>query len=54
MKIYGEGQIKDPGQRFESMKYVVSNNLVDSMTIGHEKIEHVDESIQSLNKILQG
>ena len=54
MKIYGEGQIKDPALRFESMKYVVTNKLVDSMTIGHEKKEHVDESIKSLNTILQG
>jgi aryl-alcohol dehydrogenase-like predicted oxidoreductase len=51
MKIYGEGTITDEEERFNSMKYVIDNNLVDTMTIGFEQIAHVDNTVGHLKMI---
>jgi 1-deoxyxylulose-5-phosphate synthase len=51
MKIYGEGTITDEEERFSSMKYVIENNLVDTMTIGFEQTAHVDNTVGHLKMI---
>jgi aryl-alcohol dehydrogenase-like predicted oxidoreductase len=53
MKIYGAGQLAEPEQRKESLRYVWGNDLVDAMTIGFEKTTQVDDSIQGLNQVLK-
>lgn len=52
MKIYGEGNLVQEEQRYDSLKFVLDNNLVDAMTIGYEKPSHVDDTIKQANMIL--
>jgi len=53
MKIYGAGQLVEPEQRKESLRYVWGNDLVDAMTIGFEKDRQIDDSIQGLDQVLK-
>jgi len=53
MKIYGAGQLVEPSQREESLRFVWGNQLVDAMTIGFEKPVYVDETISQLNSVFR-
>ncbi|MFZ0427662.1 MAG: aldo/keto reductase [Acidobacteriota bacterium] len=54
MKIYGAGQLVQPQQREESLRYVWGRDLVNAMTIGFEQPEQVDDTISRLNGVLLG
>ncbi|MEJ2143716.1 MAG: aldo/keto reductase [Acidobacteriota bacterium] len=53
MKIFGAGQLVQPQQREESLRYVWGNDLVNAMTIGFEHPEQVDDTIARLNGVLR-
>jgi predicted aldo/keto reductase-like oxidoreductase len=53
MKIYGAGNLTEPTQRDESLRYVWGNELVDAMTIGFERTTQIDDSISHLNSVLK-
>jgi predicted aldo/keto reductase-like oxidoreductase len=48
MKIFGEGQLAD--QRDACMKFAQDLGLLDAMTIGFEKPEHIDDSLRLMAK----
>jgi aryl-alcohol dehydrogenase-like predicted oxidoreductase len=54
MKIYGAGQLVEPEQREQSLRYVWGNELVDAMTIGFEKPPQVDDTLSRLTSVLRG
>lgn len=57
MKIYGAGKIEDSEHRMESLKMVLKSENIHAITIGMDKIEHVDETIDriiAINNDLQG
>ncbi|MCX7046670.1 MAG: aldo/keto reductase [Candidatus Sumerlaeota bacterium] len=54
MKIFGEGTLIQPEQKDASLQYVISNRLVDAMTIGMLKVSEVDDNIERINKTLKG
>ncbi len=53
MKIYGAGKLVEKEQRDESLRFVWGNGLVDAMTIGFEKIEQVNDTIDHLTQVLK-
>ena len=53
MKIFGAGQLVQPQQREESLRYVWGNDLVNAMTIGFEKPGQVDDTVSRLTGVLQ-
>ncbi len=53
MKIYGEGQLTSEEQKDASLHYVWDNNLIDAMTIGFEKTEQIDDTINHLTRVLR-
>ncbi len=48
MKIFGEGQLVD--QRDECMRFAQGLGILDALTIGLEKPQHVDDLLQLINK----
>ena len=53
MKIFGAGQLTEPLQREQSLRYVWGRELVDAMTIGFEKTEQMDDTAAMLNRVLK-
>jgi 1-deoxyxylulose-5-phosphate synthase len=53
MKIFGEGQMKDEGQREKSLQYAIGSKVVDCMTIGMTTIEQVDENVNRIMQIVK-
>ena len=53
MKIYGEGTLVKPDEKDASLKYVLGNDLVDSMTIGTCSLEELDDNVTRINKALK-
>jgi len=53
MKIYGSGQWQSPEQRKGSINYALSNQLVDSMTIGHVSVAQLDDTLQNMEAALR-
>lgn len=54
MKIYGEGRYKTEAERQQSLEYVWRSGNVHAMTIGFEKIDHIDDTLKRTNQILNG
>ncbi|MBI5834785.1 MAG: aldo/keto reductase [Armatimonadetes bacterium] len=52
MKLYGEGEIRQPDERLTSLKYVVTEKCVDAIVIGLEAIEHIDETLVNFQAAL--
>ena len=52
MKIFGAGKLVAPEDKDASLRYVVSEQLVDAMTIGMLKTEQVDDTVTRLNRAL--
>ena len=50
MKINGAGQLKD--QLDESLKFVLGLGCVDTMTVGFEKPEEIDDFITRMERVL--
>lgn len=51
MKIFADGSLVQPEQRDASLKYVLTENLVDAMTIGMQSPEQVDDVLTRMSKI---
>ncbi|MFI5379695.1 MAG: aldo/keto reductase [Tepidisphaerales bacterium] len=55
MKLVGEGRYRnDPAKRDESIKYVLGLNAVDTMIVGFEKTDEVDDFAARVKKALAG
>ncbi len=48
MKIFGAGKLVKPEEKDASLKYVMTNQLVDAITIGMLKTEEVDDNMTRL------
>jgi len=51
MKIFSEGQFQTPEDREASLRFVLGQNCVDSMIIGFEKPEQIDETLRQMAAI---
>jgi predicted aldo/keto reductase-like oxidoreductase len=52
MKIFGNGDFKDPADREKSMRFAMSKPEIDAIVIGLKNPAEIDEAIQKLNSIL--
>lgn len=53
IKIFGEGTLVKPEQKDASLKFVLGNDLVDTINIGMLSKEEVDDSIARINRTLK-
>ncbi len=53
MKIFGAGKLVAPDEKDASLRYVFDNKLVDAITIGMLKKEHVSDAINRINVALK-
>lgn len=53
MKIFGCGALVTEEQREASLNYVLKSGNVDSMTIGFDNAEQIDDTIKRINRIVQ-
>lgn len=51
MKIFGAGKLTKPDEKDASLKYVLTNDLVDAISIGMLKPEEVDDTLQRMNRV---
>jgi len=51
MKLVGEGKL-DPQQRKEALKFAMDLGCIDTMTVGFEKPQHVDEFVGNVRERL--
>ncbi|MGE3819787.1 MAG: aldo/keto reductase [Isosphaeraceae bacterium] len=52
MKIFGEGRIKDPERRYESIRYVLGLGTVNAFIIGFESVEQIDDALAITERAL--
>lgn len=52
MKLYGGGRTNSEKERQSALEYVYKSGNVDSVTIGFTEKEHVDDTINRIEKIL--
>jgi predicted aldo/keto reductase-like oxidoreductase len=52
MKIFGNGDFKNPADREKSMRFAMSKPEIDAIVIGFTSPAQIDEAIQKLNAIL--
>lgn len=52
MKIFGCGELIQPGQREKSLNYVLNSGNVHAMTIGFESTEQVDDAVERIMRII--
>ena len=52
MKIFGNGDFKDPADREKSMRFAMSKPEINAIVIGFINPQQIDEAIQKLNGIL--
>jgi predicted aldo/keto reductase-like oxidoreductase len=53
MKIFAAGKLIKPEEKDASLKYVISNRLVDAITIGMKKVEEVDDTLARVDAALK-
>jgi aryl-alcohol dehydrogenase-like predicted oxidoreductase len=53
IKIYGCGKLSNGRQRYESLKFVLRNKLVDAMSIGFVEPEQIDDTVDNIKKVLK-
>jgi 1-deoxyxylulose-5-phosphate synthase len=51
MKVFGAGKLTKPEEKDASLKYVLTNNLVDAITIGTQKPEEVDDTLKRMAQV---
>ncbi len=51
MKIYGAGKIKDSEHRKESLKFAINSENIHAITIGMDKIEYINETVDRITTI---
>jgi len=54
MKIFGAGKLVKPAEKDASLNYVFDNELVDAITIGMLSDSEVDDTVQRMNRALNG
>ena len=54
MKLIGNGDFKDPGEREKSIQAVMKCPHVDAVTIGFKSAAEVDEALERINRALNG
>jgi hypothetical protein len=54
MKLIGEGQFTTPEDREKAMKFVMGLGCVDAVTIGFKSPAEIDESIERMERALNG
>ena len=52
MKIFGCGQLADEQEREKSLNYVLKSKNVDSMTIGFDSTEQLDDAVERIYRIV--
>jgi 1-deoxyxylulose-5-phosphate synthase len=52
MKIFGNGDFKDPAQRDRSLKFAMGCKDIDGIVIGFTSTSQVDEAIERMNRAL--
>jgi 1-deoxyxylulose-5-phosphate synthase len=52
MKIFGNGDFKNPDDREKSIRFAMSKPEIDAIVIGFTAPEQIDEAIQRMNRIL--
>lgn len=52
MKIFGNGDFKDPVEREKSIRFAMSKPEINAIVIGFTSTEQIDEAIQKINKVL--
>jgi len=52
MKIFGNGDFKDPAEREKSLRFAMSKPEIDAIVIGLASPEQIDEAITKLNSVL--
>ena len=52
MKIYGEGLHVSDEEREQTYRYAIKEEVVHSMTLGHESIEQMDDAIERVMRIV--
>jgi hypothetical protein len=53
MKIIGNGQFKDPGDRERSIRFAMACKEIDAVVIGFTNKEQIDEAIERINRALK-
>ena len=54
MKIYGAGKIKDVEHRRESLNFALKSENIHAITIGMDRIEHLDDTVDRIVAINNG
>lgn len=54
MKIFGEGKHVSDEEREQSIRFAVAHGNIHSMTLGFEKIEHVDDAVERVMRAVKG
>jgi 1-deoxyxylulose-5-phosphate synthase len=54
MKIFGAGKLVKPEEKDASLKFVLTNGLVDAITVGMLKPEEVDDTLQRMSQVSAG
>jgi predicted aldo/keto reductase-like oxidoreductase len=52
MKIFGNGDFRDPAEREKSMRFAMSCKEIDAVVIGFTTPQQVDEAIERMNRAL--
>ena len=52
MKIFGEGQMKEPERRDASLRYVLGLGTVNAFIIGFESTDQIDDCLARAGKAL--
>ena len=51
MKIFGEGKLEESQQRYDSLKFAMELDCVNTMTIGFTKKSQIDETLDMISEI---
>jgi predicted aldo/keto reductase-like oxidoreductase len=52
MKLIGDGDFTDPGDREKSIRFTIQSGLTDAVVIGFKSTEEIDEAIKRINSAL--
>lgn len=53
MKIFGCGNLTQKDQREASLRYVLGSGNIDAMTIGVDRIDHLQDNIRMINRVVK-
>ena len=52
MKIIGNGDFTDAGDREKSVRFAMSKSAIDAVTIGFKNADEIDEALRCMNSSL--